>query len=76
MEEHYSNGNMSDNYAMIAMYVEEKDLVVTIAEMVRFNAKTYPAPTPVNYFEKHRIFIPWCRLRTVRVCCACSLISI
>ncbi|MDD3253745.1 MAG: hypothetical protein PHV18_14435 [Lachnospiraceae bacterium] len=53
---YYSNGNMSDNYAMIAMYVEEKDLVVTIAQMVRFNCKTYPAPTPMRYFENHPYF--------------------
>ncbi|MDF2472529.1 MAG: hypothetical protein K0R21_311 [Anaerocolumna sp.] len=50
---YYSNQYMSNNYAMIASLVEEKDLVKTIAEMVRFNCKTYPAPTPVGYFEKH-----------------------
>lgn len=53
---YYANSNMSDNYAMIAMYVEEKDLVVTISQLVRFNCKTYPAPTPLEYFEKHPYF--------------------
>ncbi|MDO5407104.1 MAG: hypothetical protein Q4F28_07235 [Eubacteriales bacterium] len=52
----YSVNRMSDNYAMIAMYVEEKDLVETIAQMVRFNCKTYPAPTPLTYFENHPYF--------------------
>ncbi len=53
---YYSNQNMSDNYAMIAMYVEEKDLAVTLSQMVRFNCKTYPAVTPLEYFEKHPYF--------------------
>lgn len=47
----YSDKLMSDNYAMIAMLVEEKDLAKIIVEMVRWNAKTYPCPTPVYYFE-------------------------
>ena len=34
---YYSNANMSDNYARIAMLVEEKNLPKTIAEMVRFS---------------------------------------
>ena len=49
----YSRLNMSDNYAMIASLVEDKDLAATIAHMVRFNSKTYPAPTPLSYFERH-----------------------
>jgi hypothetical protein len=53
---YYSSKYMSDNYAMIASLVEEKDLVRTIAEMVLFNSKTYPAPTPVTYFEKSPYF--------------------
>lgn len=47
----YSNQHMSYNYAMIAVLVEEKDLPKTIAQMVRWNAKTYPMPTPVYYFS-------------------------
>lgn len=50
---YYSTISMSDNYAMIISLVEDKDLVATIAKMVRFNCKTYPAPTPLSYFEKH-----------------------
>lgn len=48
---YYSTSNMSDNYAMIAMLVEEKDLARIISEMVRWNAKTYPCPTPIYYFQ-------------------------
>lgn len=50
---YYSKAHMSDNYAMIAALVEDKDLRMTIASMVRFNCKTYPAPTPLSYFERH-----------------------
>ncbi|MDO4483949.1 MAG: hypothetical protein Q4C54_05820 [Clostridia bacterium] len=48
----YSDENMANNYAMIAMLVEEKDIARTMAHMIRFNAKTYPAPTPLYYFQK------------------------
>ena len=48
----YSSKNMSDNYAMIALFVEEKNLPKTIAEMVRWNGKTYPCPTPIYYFTR------------------------
>ncbi|MFT4105820.1 MAG: hypothetical protein QM657_08665 [Lacrimispora sp.] len=50
---YYSQQNMSDNYAMIAALVEDKDLAATMVHMVRFNSKTYPAPTPLSYFERH-----------------------
>lgn len=53
---YYSNRFMSDNYAMIAALVEEKDLPRTIAMMVRFNCKTYPVPTPYSYFERSPYF--------------------
>lgn len=53
---YYSSDFMSDNYAMIAALVEEKDLAVTIAKMVRFNCKTYPVPTPAAYFERSPYF--------------------
>ena len=43
----------SPTYAMIAMLVYEKDIPYTIAHMVRFNCKTYPAPSPVEYFTRH-----------------------
>lgn len=48
----YSSDNMSDNYAMIALFVEEENLPKTIAKMVRWNAKTYPCPTPIYYFKR------------------------
>lgn len=48
----YSNENMSDNYAMIAYLVEEGNKPKTIAEMVRWSAKTYPTPTPLDYFNR------------------------
>lgn len=53
---YYSQKNMSDNYGMIMTLVEDKDLVSTVVKMVRFNAETYPSPTPVKYFERHPYF--------------------
>ena len=47
---YYSNANMSDNYAMIAQLIEDKDLCTMVAEMVRFNARVYPSATPMRYF--------------------------
>lgn len=49
---YYSDEIMANNYAMIAMLVVEKDIPRTIVQMVRFNCKTYPAPTPVYYFMR------------------------
>lgn len=49
----YSDEHMAHNYARIAMLVLEKDIPLTIAEMVRFNCKTYPSPTPLAYFQRH-----------------------
>ena len=48
---YYSTIHMSNNYAMIASLIEDKDMTATIAEMVRFNCNTYP--TPITYFERH-----------------------
>ena len=48
----YSHDSMSENYAMIAVLVDESNLPETIAQMVRFNCRTYPAPTPYTYFER------------------------
>ncbi len=53
---YYSNKFMSDNYAMIAALVEDKDLTKTIVEMVRWNGKTYPCPTPAYYFQNSPYF--------------------
>ena len=49
---YYSNANMSDNYAMIAQLIEDKDLCAMVAEMVRFNARVYPSATPLRYFQR------------------------
>ena len=43
---------MSDNYAMIAQLIEDEDLCVMFAEMVRFNARIYPSATPLRYFRR------------------------
>jgi len=48
---YYSTEFMTDNYAMIAVLVDEKDFARTIAKMVRWNCKTYPCPTPLYYFK-------------------------
>ena len=53
----YSAALMTTNYANIAMLVEEKDMARTIAEMVRFNCKTYPSSTPEAYFTRHPYFM-------------------
>ena len=49
---YYSSANMSDNYAMIAQLIEDRDLCVMFAEMVRFNARIYPSATPLRYFHR------------------------
>ena len=49
---YYSSANMSDNYAMIAQLIEDRDLCVMMAEMVRFNARVYPSATPLRYFRR------------------------
>ena len=49
---YYSTANMSDNYAMIAQLIEDRDLCVMFAEMVRFNARIYPSATPLKYFQR------------------------
>ena len=49
---YYSTANMSDNYAMIAQLIEDRDLCVMVAEMVRFNARVYPSATPLKYFQR------------------------
>jgi len=52
----YSKDFMSDNYAMIAALVEDNNLPRTIAEMVRWNCKTYPCATPLYYFKNSPYF--------------------
>ena len=52
-EYYYSEEYMAHNYAKVAVLVEEKDMLRTIAEMVRFNCKAFPTPTPLYYFKNH-----------------------
>ena len=54
---YYDGEQMTRNYAMIAMYIADKDVLRTIAEMVRWNCKTYPSPTPVEYFQRHPYYM-------------------
>ena len=47
---YYSIDFMTDNFAMIAALVLDKNIPKTIAEMVRFNEKTYHQPTAAGKF--------------------------
>ena len=49
---YYSSANMSDNYAMIAQLIEDKDLCVMFAEMVRFHARFFPSAYPLKPFAR------------------------
>lgn len=46
----YSTEKMTDNYAILAMRIEDKDMVRTIVETVRDESKTYPRPTDSQLF--------------------------
>ena len=48
---------MANNYAKIAMLTTEKDDCRTVAEMVRFNCKAFPTPTPLYYFARQPFFL-------------------
>ncbi len=61
---YYSTQNMSNNYAMIASLIADKNIPVTIAQMTRFNAKTYPSATPLSYFTRSPYFFPMQALET------------
>lgn len=54
---YYSDEVMANNYAKIAMLTLEKDDARTVAEMVRFNCKAFPTPTPVYYFARQPFFL-------------------
>ncbi|MBQ9196621.1 MAG: hypothetical protein IJ157_05190 [Clostridia bacterium] len=54
---YYDSEIMTKNYAMIAMLIADKDLPRTMAEMVRWNCKTYPSPTPKAYFKRHPYYM-------------------
>ena len=61
----YSEEFMAHNYAKIAMLTLEKDDARTVAEMVRFNCKAFPTPTPVYYFARQPFFLDRETMRTV-----------
>lgn len=46
----YSGNDMSDRYAHILTSLKQKDLLEIIADVVRYESKTYPRPTCVNLF--------------------------
>ena len=61
----YSDELMAHNYAKIAMLTLEKDDARTVAEMVRFNCKAFPTPTPVYYFARQPFFLDKERMHAV-----------
>lgn len=63
---YYSDANMSTNYSMIAALLEDGDDCAIVGEMVRFNAKTYPAATPLRYFARSPY--AWPREKILAVC--------
>ena len=61
----YSDELMANNYAKIAMLTLEKDDARTVAEMVRFNCKAFPTPTPVYYFARQPFFLDKATMQAV-----------
>ncbi len=62
---YFSEELMARNYAKIAMLTLEKDDARTVAEMVRFNCKAFPTPTPVYYFARQPFFLDKERMRAI-----------
>lgn len=60
---YYSEDSMAHNYAKVAMLVLEKDIPRTMAEMVRFNCKAFPTPTPLYYFKRQPYFYTMPQMR-------------
>ena len=58
---YYSDTTMTSQFASLAVMLEEKDYLHTVAHMVRLHSKTHPAPTaeqhfidpPYNYAKPH-----------------------
>ena len=61
----YSDELMANNYAKIAMLTLEKDDARTVAEMVRFNCRAFPTPTPVYYFARQPFFLNRERMKAI-----------
>ena len=53
---YYSNQKISANYARMLFTMEERDICTTIAEITRFECKTYPRPYPVQSLRN----LPYC----------------
>ena len=62
---YYSDELMAHNYAKIAMLTLERDDARTVAEMVRFNCKAFPTPTPVYYFARQPFFLDRERMKAI-----------
>ena len=62
---YYSDELMANNYAKIAMLTLEKDDARTVAEMVRFNCRAFPTPTPVYYFARQPFFLDRERMKAI-----------
>lgn len=62
---YYSEEHMAHNYARIAMLTLEKDDARTVAEMVRFNCRAFPTPTPLYYFARQPFFLPKDQMKVI-----------
>ena len=62
---YYSDEVMANNYAKIAMLTIEKDDARTVAEMVRFNCKAFPTPTPIYYFARQPFFLDKAKMELI-----------
>lgn len=62
---YYSDEVMANNYAKIAMLTIEKDDARTVAEMVRFNCKAFPTPTPLYYFARQPFFLDKAKMELI-----------
>ena len=54
----YSEKYMTTNFANIMIRLEDKDILTTVAETVRFDSKTYPRPTDSSAFFNYPYYIP------------------
>ncbi len=61
----FSEELMAHNYAKIAVLTLEKDDARTVAEMVRFNCKAFPTPTPIYYFARQPFYLDKDRMRAI-----------
>ena len=64
---YYSDLTMTSQFANIAILIEEKDYLHTVAQMVRLHTKTYPAPTAESYFTSPPYRYPKAQMEQVRL---------